>query len=193
MSVVFADEDVTAWLRAKGAHHDVVTWATANAPTWSQFWQACPRGDWLLGVAARCGVNVHDVIDAALACVEVLDPYLPANEPAIDRALALVRRHRAVVDHVDDRAHIGQEIAALQIRCADPSAHAAVMAIAALLLCLDDASAAAVFAASIVQAAVMDAGDCGMMQAARFTEHECARRVRETLTVEALARALAKG
>jgi hypothetical protein len=76
------------------------------------------------------------------------------------------------------------EIEGLLARCHDPAAHAATMAVYALLLAVDEPASAATFVASIVQAAVMDAGDCGMIQAARFTEHECARHVRETIDLD---------
>lgn len=190
MTAPFADEDVRAWLQAANAQRDVVTWAAQHAPMWSQFWSECPRGDWLLGIAARAGVDRHDVLDAALACVEVLAPYLPDGEPVVGEALDLVRSHRQTETHATALRHVSGEIDGLMARCADPSAQAAVMAVSALLASLDDAAIAATYVAATTQAAVLDAGDCGMMQAARFTEHECARCVREVISADVLAQAL---
>lgn len=174
--------DALDWLMASGAQHDVVQWSRAHAPSWKQFWAECPRGDWMLGIAARAGVPPDRVLNAALACVPVLKPYLPDNETAIERALAHVADCAA--GHAHSTADHATEIDALLARCHDPAAHAATMAVCALLAAIDEPSSAATFVASIAQAAVMDAGDCGMIQAARFTEHECARHVRETIDLD---------
>jgi len=176
--------DALDWLTASGAHHDVVEWSRAHAPGWAQFWSECPRGDWMIGIAARVGVPKERVLSAALACVPVLEPYLPDGEPVIEHALARVAACAA--NSLIPSAEMSMEIDALLSRCDDPAAQAATMAISALLAAIDEPASAATFVASIVQAAVMDAGDCGMIQAARFTEHECARHVRESIDFELL-------
>jgi hypothetical protein len=179
---------VASWLVEAGAQRDVVDWAEQHAESWAAFWENCPRGDWLLAVAARADVPRGAVIRAALACVTVLHPYLPEREEAIDSALALVRENSKLSDGACDRARSALD--ELLARCADPSAHAAVLAIQALLATLEDASSAATFVALTVQAAVMDAGDCGMMQAARYTEHECARLTRESISATVFLHAM---
>lgn len=176
--------DALEWLIESRAQHDVVEWSRNHAPSWVQFWSECPRGDWMLGIAARAGVPRDRVLSAALACVPVLEPYLPEGEPVIERALA----HAAacVTSPSSAAPELAMEVEALLSRCHDPAAHAATMAIHALLSSIDEPASAATFIATIVQAAVMDAGDCGMIQAARFTEHECARHVRETIDLDLL-------
>lgn len=178
---------VASWLSDAGAQRDVVEWAE-RAESWTAFWETCPRGDWLLAVAARAGVPREAVIRASLACVNVLRPYLPEQEAAIDRALALVRDKVSLSDGACDP--VRSDLDELLTRCSDPSAHAAVLAIQALVAALEDPSSAATFVALTVQAAVMDAGDCGMMQAARYTEHECARLVRESIAATVFLRAM---
>lgn len=52
--------DLADWLTSAGAANDVVTWAreqSAGPQGWEQAWLSCPRGDWLLGIAARLGVS----------------------------------------------------------------------------------------------------------------------------------------
>lgn len=185
------DEDrseVLSWLIAAGAQRDVVDWCRAHASTWGQLWSECPRGDWLLGIAARAGVERERVVNAAITCVPVLEPYLPENEPAIERAL---RCAQAFADgESTQRLDVASELDALLARTNDPSAHAATMAMSALVASIDDPASAATFVAATVQAAVMDAGDCGMIQAARFTEHACAERVRVAIPIELVERAL---
>ena len=66
-----------------------------------------------------------------------------------------------------------------------------MLAVCALLASIEDPSAAATFVAAIVQAAVMDASDCGMVQAARFTEHACAQHVRDAISLDAIEHAIA--
>lgn len=182
---------VVAWLQRRGALRDVIEWADAHGGSWEAFWNDCPRGDWLLGVAARAGVPTDRVLRAALACVPVLEPYLPEREPAVPRALAWVQRVASgeAID-VAVAAQVMQDIEAVLARCHDASANSAVMAIAALLHATDDIANAASVVVATLQAAVMDAGDCGMMQAARFTEHECAERVRTVIDAAAIEHAL---
>lgn len=184
-------QDVVGWLVASGAQHDLVSWATQHADAWPQFWQQCPRGDWLLAVAARAGVPQEQLVDAAVACVPVLQPYLPDNEPMIENALALVRDRRS---NAPTSAMVESTLRSLNgvlARCVDPAAHAAVMAVHALVESLKEPMAAVSVVVATVQAAVMDAGDCGMIEAARFTEHECARVVRNVIVLDAVAEALA--
>lgn len=181
---------VASWLVEAGAQRDVVDWAQQHAESWAAFWEACPRGDWLLAVATRAGVPREAVVHAGLACVTVLHPYLPEQEAAIDRAVALVRENPELRYSACEQARL--DLDELLARCGDPSAHAAVLAIQALLAAVDDAVSAATFVALTVQAAVMDAGDCGMMQAARYTQHECARLVRESISATVFLHAMDK-
>ena len=172
---------IVEWLRAAGAQNDVISWAEQHASSWQAFWEQCPRGDWLLGVAARLGVARRQVLEAAAACWPVLEPYLPSALPSVERA-------RQWLQAVEHESIMAESLAALVVdleadlaaQC-DPAANAALMAVLAMLACADDASAGAMVPVSIVQAAVMDAGDCAMLQAARFTEHECAAQIRRAL------------
>ena len=58
---------LSSWLAARGAQTDVVVWAEAYGDDWASAWSACPRGDWLLALAARAGLNSAKVGRAALA------------------------------------------------------------------------------------------------------------------------------
>ena len=182
------DDALTAWLETSRAHHDIVTWARAHAPTWSQFWAECPRGDWLLGIAARAGVPRQRVVAAALDCLPILSPYLPPEDATIETALSTVRAY--VAGDVFDLEASRTSIETLLQRCVDPSTHAGVLAVDALLAAIEQPESAASVVVAAVQAAVMDAGDCAMISAARFTEHECARLVREAIDLPTVMRSL---
>lgn len=182
------DVALLSWLETSRAHHDIVTWARAHAPSWSQFWAECPRGDWMIGIAARAGVDGKVVVASALKCLPVLSPYLPPGDATIERAIATA--HAYVVGDAFELEQARTSVSALLERCADPSTHASVLAVSALLDAIEQPESAASVVVAAVQAAVMDAGDCAMISAARFTEHECARLVREAIDVSMITTAL---
>ena len=47
------------WLQESGAQRDVIDGLASFADDWEAMWNGCPRGDWLLGIAERLGVD-HD-------------------------------------------------------------------------------------------------------------------------------------
>jgi len=55
-----------AWLSAHEAHRDVLD-GLARFTTWESLWAECPRGDWLLGIAERIGVDHTHLVKAAVA------------------------------------------------------------------------------------------------------------------------------
>ena len=176
MSDALEPDAALRWLIAAGAQNDVVEWTREHAPGWEQWWADCPRADWMLATAARVGVPGDRLLQAALACVPVLSPYLPVDEPLIERALSFVRTF-ARGDHVSD-ATLASELNALLSASSDVGAHAAVFAVSALVDAVESPMSAATYAASIAHAAMVDAGDCAMLQAKRYTDHACAEAVR---------------
>ena len=62
---------VSAWLQHAGAQHDVVEWARPYGADWNAAMTACPRADWLLGIAARLHLPREALARAAMACVRV--------------------------------------------------------------------------------------------------------------------------
>ena len=56
------------------------------------YWTACERGDWLLWVASRAGVDRRDVVRAACACARLSLVHVPAGEPRPLRAIETAER-----------------------------------------------------------------------------------------------------
>ncbi len=70
-----APDDPLVWLRESGAQGDVIDGLAAivervppGGGRWHGLWVGCPRGDWLLGIAVRLGVEHPFLVRAALAC-----------------------------------------------------------------------------------------------------------------------------
>ena len=165
------------WLSEAGAARDVVDWARPFRADWDRAWQECPRGDWLLAIAAKRGADPRTIVSAAAACARLALAQVPDDElaplDAIDTAErwargeeADVARARARIEHLVDAAP-------------DPAVAAAATAALAALSAIDSPGDAATAAAAVVQAAVLDAGDCAMLSAMGYAQSECARVVRE--------------
>ncbi len=73
---------VAEWLRGLGAHHDVCAWAEAYGDDWPGAWRACPRGDWLLAIAARLDAPRDALLRAASAAAQTAAPHVDASHEA---------------------------------------------------------------------------------------------------------------
>ena len=173
---------VAGWLRNAGAHHDVVQWAETFGGDWERAWRECPRGDWLLGIAARLEVDRPYLVEGACRCARLTLLYVPEDEHRPEHALATAeawcRREAEAIECWEQKA----QIASLGREAADdPAMQAATSATLAALDAIEEPDAAAVAAACAIQAAVLDAGDCAMMAALRFTQERSAQLVREAV------------
>ena len=173
---------VAAWLRKAGAHHDVVQWAEGFGDDWQGAWEQCPRGDWLLGMAARLEVERHYLVEGACRCARLALLYVPEEERRPEQALATAeawcQRRAETLECWEQKA----QVASLGREAADdPAMQAATSATIAALDAIEEPDAAAAAAACAIQAAVLDAGDCAMMAALRFTQQRCAQLVRESI------------
>lgn len=169
-----------ALLEARGAHRDLVAWADAFAG-WRELWDACPRGDWLLGMAARLGAADRAVVAGAVACAELALDHLEGADP---RALAALEAARAfAAGRLGAAASVSAARAAedLAAETADPVAQAATLAIVAAARAAGSPDVASAAAAQVVQATVFAAGDCAMLAALGWAQRQTARRAREHL------------
>lgn len=57
--------DPIAWLETHGAQRDVLDGLRTCSRDWRSLWRDCPRGDWLLGIAVRIGVDHASLVRAA--------------------------------------------------------------------------------------------------------------------------------
>lgn len=167
------------WLEEHGAHHDVVEWARPYGDAWERAWIECPRGDWLLGLAARGGAERAAIVRAARACAELALDYVPDDEARPRDALGAIDRWLDGSDDAGARSHTCASVERAIDEAPDPAVAAAAMAAFAALRAIDAPDEAPSAAAASVQAAVLDAGDCAMMSAMGYAQQTCAERVRE--------------
>lgn len=178
-------EEVAGWLQANGAHRDVVEWAQSYGADWARAWSECPRGDWMLGIAARRGVPREALVRAAAQCARLALDYGSDDD---SRALDAIERAEAFAagnDEPDARRAAATAVEAAVDDAPDPSVSAAAMAALAAVRAVELPEEAALAAASAAQAAVLDAGDCAMMSALTYAQRTCADRVREHVKLEA--------
>ncbi|MBX3129460.1 MAG: hypothetical protein KF718_22265 [Polyangiaceae bacterium] len=171
-------------LAALGAHHDVVTWAAGYGTDFRAAFRECPRGDWLLGVAARRAVPWRRVARAAAACLRVgLDGRAPPDL-LLDAAEVADGWACAVVEPG------ARESTRALLRALEPPDAATAALASAALLCveLDDGSldSAALVPALVVEASLAGTIDCAWTSIVRHTQLATASAVREHIDWESL-------
>lgn len=181
---------ISRWLQEEGASNDLVQWAAPYRNNWADLWEGCPRGDWLLAIAVKLNVPPLKLAQAAGKCARLALLYIPEPEVLPGEALDLLDAvGRGEAEAVDCKKVI-EQLSDLESRSAAPEAEAAIGAVVAALAALENPGAAAHGVSCVFQAAVFDAGDCGMMSALRFTQSRCADLVRDVVaTAEILERA----
>ncbi|MBN9168137.1 MAG: hypothetical protein J0I07_44825 [Myxococcales bacterium] len=140
------------WLRSAGAQGDVID-GLARFGDWATLYRECPRGDWLLAIAERLGVDHVALVRAAIA----------------DRGAA------------SEVAEATRALEAAASRAVDPASEAAGRAALAVGLGIDDRgvlpSAPAAAAESVMVASI----DCGLELAMRWAHDKCASAVRSAV------------
>ncbi|GAB4198512.1 MAG: hypothetical protein OHK0013_07740 [Sandaracinaceae bacterium] len=168
---------IAAWLRAQGAAHDVVAWAESFGDDAESFWDACPRGDWLLAIAARAGVGAALVARAAAEVAVLARDLLPDDDTLAREVLdALLRRARGEGSGPDDAALRALE--ASVDHAPDPVVQLARSAIVVAAGSAQRPEDASVVAGMLAQAAALDAADCGMHAAVSYAQRKSAAIVR---------------
>lgn len=164
------------WLESEGAQHDVVEWARAYGTDWERAWNECPRGDWLLGIAARSGVDKKQIVLAAAACARLaLEPIDPREERPLRGIEAAESWANGVGDIELCRALAGELD---RTRVEDPALSCALASAHAALLSVDSPDSAPASAANAVQGALMSAGDCALMSILSYVQKTAAAQVR---------------
>lgn len=173
------------WLKAHGAHHDLVTWSAAFGNDWPRFWRECPRGDWLLALAARVGVERPRLVLAAAAAARTALEGVPESETLPRAALELAEawaRGQASAEACRSRASELERYSP-----PDPALSAIAAASLSALMTVEDPDSAAGAAANAAQAALFGAGDCALLSLLSYAQRETADRVRQHLPFEAVA------
>ncbi|MBC7173406.1 MAG: hypothetical protein H5U40_13285, partial [Polyangiaceae bacterium] len=181
---------VSAWFTRLGADPEAVAWARAHGRDWERAWAECPRGDWLLMVAARMKSDPAAIVRAASACARLALPYLPNDEERDAAELSLTqaedwasrRGSTATLDalavELDAKARVAP----------DQAAASALGAAGAALRSASHPDAAPAAAVLAIEAAVLATGECAAASALGFMQHKTADAVRTHI-----ARQLVKG
>jgi hypothetical protein len=174
------------WLRARGAAQDVVSWAEPFGDDASALWAACPRGDWLLGIAARAGVEPRLVARAAAEVLVLARDHLPHDDALARAALeSVVRGARGEGPGLDEAALRALEASA--DHAPDPAVQLARLAIVAAAGVERSPEDAASVAAMLAHAAALDAAECAMHAAVSYAHRKSAELVRAVLACPRLA------
>lgn len=184
-----------AWLRASGAHADVIDGLARLAKDWPTLWNECPRGDWLLGIALKLGVDHAAALRAAVGCAKV-SADLVAGAPVIAQLFAQVldaaERFAGGATNADEVARLTRELDEAMARAADPATEAAARAALAVGLGVADRDLLSSAPAASAEAQMMSSIDCGVEMAMRWAHDECAVAVRAAIPWSAIETCLAR-
>lgn len=182
-------EDPVAWLEAHGAQRDVLDGLrdlaggdAAPRARWETLWRECPRGDWMLGIAAKLGVDRRPLVLAAVACAEgVLDQ---AESP---RARELLDAARSWARGEATDADVAARTRALDAEPArGPAEDAAHRAALAVGYGVEDPAVLAAAASSAAEATLFATLDCGMPLVLGYAHAKTAEAVRAAVRFEML-------
>lgn len=164
-----------AWLSAHEAQRDVLD-GLARFTTWESLWTECPRGDWLLGVAERIGVEHTHLVRAASASARIADP-----EDRSTRLLDLVDAWLAGTKTAEEIASATQALEAALATAPDPASEASMRAALAVGLGVADRAVLPSAPAAAVESIMMASIDCGLELAMRWAHEKTATAVRQAL------------
>ncbi len=178
-------ESVAEWLSKAGAHHDVVSWAEAYGADFRRAWDSCPRGDWLLGIAARLGVERRLLVAAAAGAARTALDCVPEDERRPELAVAAAEAWARGEGNADDLRAAAEAVAGASPP--DPAVAAAAMAAHAAALSAMDPEAAPLAAVHAAEAALLGVPDCAMMSALRHAQATAADIVRQHVPFDVIA------
>lgn len=174
--------DPIAWLEENGAQRDVVDGLRESARDWSSLWRTCPRGDWLLGIATRIGIDHVMLVRAAVGCARTGVDYY--DGPEAKQLLAIAARFCEGAASADDVAAATRVLEGAVAKVSDPSADAAARAALAVGMGVADREVLASAPAFAAEATIVATIDCGMELAMGWAHRACAEAVRAAIPWE---------
>ncbi len=177
--------NVAAWLRREGASEDIAGWAERYGDDLGALWTSCPRGDWLLAVAARLAVDGRAIARAALEVGRLALDVLPDDDEALATFETLTASDR-------DGSALADALEARSDAAGDPALATALLALSCVARSSVDPSAAPMVAALSTQALVFDAQECGAMSVVGWAQSTAADRVRAAIALEQVLDAYAR-
>jgi hypothetical protein len=180
-------EDAHTWLTRQGAQHDLVEWARAFGADFARLWAECPRGDWLLALAARLGVPREALLAATCGCVRPALEYIPEDElhplACLDALAACSRGEGHDESRAAHRSAQRDSLLSAHGKARDPAEAEALLAFVAALDAVNEPSAAAGAAGFAAHAAMLATSDCAMIEALRYSQRMQADAVRAVISV----------
>lgn len=175
--------NVAAWLRSEGASEDIAGWAEPFGDDLGALWQGCPRGDWLLAIAVRLGIDRAPIAEAAIEVGRLALDVLPEEDEA--------HRVIAALGALGDEARTAHADAleARSDQAPDPALATALLALSCVARTFSDPSAAPMVAALSTQALVFDAQECGAMSVIGWAQSTAAERVRAAISLRSVLEA----
>lgn len=183
--------DPIAWLEANGAHRDVLDGLRTCSRDWRSLWRDCPRGDWLLGIAVRIGVDHASLVRAAIGCARTsLDRFEGGEAAAL---LDVAARFTTGDASEADVAIATRALDVAAAKVGDPSADAAARSAQAVglgIVALDgsgrgDPETLVSAAALAAEATIVATMECGLELAMGWAHRACADAVRSAIPWEA--------
>ncbi|MBS2017322.1 MAG: hypothetical protein JST00_30845 [Deltaproteobacteria bacterium] len=180
--------DPFAFLAQEGAQQDVVEGLRSIGSDWETLWKKAPRGDWLLGIAVRLGVDRTSLVRAAIGCARTAVDLFDGPEA---RALLDVAERWARGEATSDEvACAKQSLEAAAARVNDPSADAAAQAALTVAMGIvdHDTDVLASSAAFAAQATLVSTMDCGLEMAMGWAHGKTADAVRAAVSWDEIDR-----
>jgi hypothetical protein len=167
------------WLERHGAQRDVLDGLRAYATDWSTLWATCPRGDWLLGIAVRLGIDHAQLVRAAIACARTAEPYAFGDDGA--RVLDLAERWTRGQSAASEVSAAASRLSDSAARSPSPAAEASLRAAVAVGLGVVDRDVLVSAPAAAAEATIVATMDCGLEMAMGWAHRTCADAVREAI------------
>jgi hypothetical protein len=79
--------DLLEFMLTKRACHEATEWVEQTPGSPQELWESCPRGDWMLWLAAKAGVDRKQIVLAACTCARLA---LEHVKPGETRPLAAI-------------------------------------------------------------------------------------------------------
>jgi hypothetical protein len=174
--------DPLAWLESQAAQTDVIEGLRPLASDWPTLWASCPRGDWLLGIAMRLGVDDRSLVRAAALSARTALDYAEGEAPArvLDAALGWCDGTASEADVASATQQLEVEAA----RASSPAAEAAARAALAVGLGVTDREVLTAAPAAAAEATIVATIDCGLELAMGWAHRACADAVRRAVPWE---------
>ena len=174
---------IARWLEGLGAQPDVVEFFEPYGSDWPRAWAELPRGDWMLGIAARLTSDVSAVVRAASACARIALREGGPN-PDAQRAIELVEEWAASRASSAPLAAEAERLEALADHAESPVTQSVILAAAAACRSASDPTQAVAAATHAVETATSARADEDPMRVAAEIRAASARAARVHLPTQ---------